>query len=316
MDTTTAKNIASLFPKTFSHLKANGKIAADIAADIPESTSDVSNTFATAPLWQGVSDKAVSTVSNIITPIMPFVTDVIQDMNVSNPDAMPIVKVPVYSDFGDALENISDWEQSSVTRAHVAVEATRISRPAAITLDEIRYGERVEHIVQGLIQTTAKGVYKKFLQAITAAVEPTSEATMSPELCKKLAAIFGDEREVLALLLDNVNYSALVPTNNYNLNPAVENTFGIRHIKKTSMLSTGINGIALAEGAVSGFVGSPNFKTDLTHLDVRYLGEIAGLPITLKTWFKPGDERLWMSTESICGFVVNDAKLVKTLTFA
>lgn len=315
MDTTIANNIAQLFPGTFSHLKNTGKIAADITAAIPESTSEVNNTLATAPLWQGVASKAVNIVDKIITPIMPFVTDVKHDISCANPDAMPILKVPVYTGFGEALENTTDWEQSNVTRKHVAVEATRLSLPAAITLDEIRYGDKVEDIVLGLIKGCAKGVYKKFLQAVTSAVSPSAEAAMTPELCKKIAATFGDDREVLALLLDNVNYSALIPTNNYNLNPAVENTFGIRHIKKTAMLSTGINGVALAEGAVSGFVGSVNFKTDVTHLDVRYMGEIAGLPIHLKTWFKPGDERLWMSAESVCGFVVNDESLLKTYTF-
>lgn len=320
MDIEIAQNIAQLFPATYSYLRDNGKITADVApanvsSDMPESTSEITNTLATGPLWQGVSSKAVNIVDKIITPIMPFVTDVKHDLNCANPDAMPIVKVPVYTGFGEALENTKNWEQSNVTRKHVAVEATRISLPACITLDEIRYGDKVEDIALGLIKGCAQGVYKKFLQAVTAAVSPTAEAAMTPALCKKIAAIFGDDREVLALLLDNVNYSTLIPTNNYELNPAVEGTFGIRHIKKTAMLKTGINGIALAEGAVSGFVGSVNFKTEVTHLDVRYMGDVAGLPIHLKTWFKPGDERLWMSAESVCGFVVNDASLLKTFTF-
>ena len=82
-------------------------------------------------------------------------------------------------------------------------------------------------------------------------------------------------------------------------------------------INTGWNGLALSTGGVCGMIAEPDLSplagTDVIRIS---MGEDYGISFVLKTWVKPGQERLWCSVETVCGFVVTDADRVAPLTFA
>ena len=323
-----AKNVAAMLPRTFETFgsqmfgpsaanEAKAAIEAKAAmSGTPKAEPTNNNSLTASPLWQVVSQKAAETVSREIASIMPYVTDVRTDLQVRDPQALPIVKVPVYSGTGEALINATNWEQSEVTNTYVDIQTVRVSRPAFLSTYDMANGEQMERIITVLMRTVAQGVYEQFLSACIAANEtPTAYPALTPESARALSAIFGDQRVTHGLFLSPAQYANLIPYQTIGIDPKNFGAFGIENIARTSMMGNDIDGLAIAREGVAGLVGVPEVLFNMGGMDVYRLPDVAGIPMLLKTHFNYGRELLMVSVESLCGFSVLVPGYVKTLTF-
>ena len=318
------KNMAGLFPESYAALYPNEAAAMKAEqqerAEVPTSSAEtINNTTATAALWQTVWEGGwVDKTRKLMTDLRPLFTDVSSGFDVSNPVAMPVVKINVVNSVGSALVDTADWETSAVNENWVNCQSHRISVPFSLTLKELTYGTTIRSKVAAAINTAVQEVLNQFYAAITTASVPVqAKPAMSLELAAEISSIFGDKGETDVLLLDATSRSKLTSLYKYSLDPNVEGTLDIGRIRKVTMLSTGWNGLALSTGGVCGMIAEPDLSplagTDVIKIS---MGEDYGISFVLKTWVKPGQERLWCSVETVCGFVVTDADRVAPLTFA
>ena len=127
------------------------------------------NTFANSgELWKGVADKSTDTISGILAPIKNFILDVQPDLQVRNPDALPVVQVEVISTMGGALVDNEAWDKSAIENKYVDVKLHRISRPFMLTGYDLMRGERVESKVAAAMKEVAQGVVAQQLKRLPA----------------------------------------------------------------------------------------------------------------------------------------------------
>lgn len=318
------KNMAGLFPESYAALYPNEAAAmkAEQAerSEVPTSSSEtVNNTTATAALWQTVWEGGwVDKTRKLMTDLRPLFTDVSSGFDVSNPVAMPVVKINVVNSVGSAMVDTADWETSAVNENWVNCQSHRISVPFSLTMRELTYGTTIRSKVAAAINTAVQEVLNQFYAAITAASVPVqAKPAMSLELAADISSIFGDKGETDVLLLDATSRAKLTALYRYSLDPNADGVLDIGRIRKVTMLNTGWNGLALSTGGVCGMIAEPDLSplagTDVIRIS---MGEDYGISFVLKTWVKPGQERLWCSVETVCGFVVTDADRVAPLTFA
>lgn len=319
------KNMAGLFPESYAALypqeaAAMKKAEQEQLTEVPGSVSEtINNTTATSALWQTVWEGGwIDKTRKLMTDLRPLFTDVSSGFDVSNPVAMPVVKINVVNSVGSAMVDTADWETSAVNEAWVDCQSHRISVPFSLTMRELTYGTTIRSKVAAAVNTAVQAVLGQFYAAITAAsISPQAKPAMSLELAAELSSIFGDKGETDVLLLDATSRSKLTSLYKYSLDPNVDGTLDIGRIRKVTMLNTGWNGLALSTGGVCGMIAEPDLSplagTDVIKIS---MGEDYGISFVLKTWIKPGQERLWCSVETVCGFVVTDADRVAPLTFA
>lgn len=318
------KNMAGLFPESYAALYPNEAAAMKAEQQepsaVPTSGSEtINNTTATAALWQTVWEGGwVDKTRKLMTDLRPLFTDVSSGFDVSNPVAMPVVKINVVNSVGSALVDTADWETSAVNENWVNCQSHRISVPFSLTMRELTYGTTIRSKVAAAINTAVQEVLNQFYAAISAASVPVqAKPAMSLELAADISSIFGDKGETDVLLLDATSRAKLTALYRYSLDPNADGVLDIGRIRKVTMLNTGWNGLALSTGGVCGMIAEPDLSplagTDVIRIS---MGEDYGISFVLKTWVKPGQERLWCSVETVCGFVVTDADRVAPLTFA
>ena len=300
------KNMAGLFPESYAALYPNEAAAmkAEQAdrTEVPTSSSEtINNTTATAALWQTVWEGGwVDKTRKLMTDLRPLFTDVSSGFDVSNPVAMPVVKINVVNSVGSAMVDTADWETSAVNENWVNCQSHRISVPFSLTLRELTYGTTIRSKVAAAINTAVQEVLNQFYAAISAASVPVqAKPAMSLELAAEISSIFGDKGETDVLLLDATSRAKLTALYRYSLDPNADGVLDIGRIRKVTMLNTGWNGLALSTGGVCGMIAEPDLSplagTDVIRIS---MGEDYGISFVLKTWVKPGQERLWCSVET------------------
>lgn len=272
------------------------------------------NTFGTtSELWKGVADKATDTIASVIAPVKNFILDVQPDLQVRNPEALPVVQVEVISGMGGAIVDNADWNKSEITNKYVDVKLHRISRPFMLTGYDLMRGERVETKVAAAMKEVAQGVVGQFMASIK-----QSDATLfaiskfDPETAATISGAFGENAETDTLLLSPDNYAKIVPTNALALNPEAEGSYGIGHIYKCSqMANAGCSIMALTKDAVAGAVATPEIVQAYNGQGMQYLGEIAGIPMVLISTWDYDKQAVKCSVETMAGFTITDASKAK-----
>lgn len=272
------------------------------------------NTFGTtSELWKGVADKATDTIASVIAPVKNFILDVQPDLQVRNPEALPVVQVEVISGMGGAIVDNADWNKSEITNKYVDVKLHRISRPFMLTGYDLMRGERVETKVAAAMKEVAQGVVGQFMASIK-----QSDATLfaiskfDPETAATISGAFGENAETDTLLLSPDNYAKIVPTNALALNPEAEGSYGIGHIYKCSqMAKAGCSIMALTKDAVAGAVATPEIVQAYNGQGMQYLGEIAGIPMVLISTWDYDKQAVKCSVETMAGFTITDASKAK-----
>ena len=270
------------------------------------------NTFGTtSELWKGVADKATDTIASVIAPVKNFILDVQPDLQVRNPEALPVVQVEVISGMGGAIVDNADWNKSEITNKYVDVKLHRISRPFMLTGYDLMRGERVETKVAAAMKEVAQGVVTLFMRGFTDSAKETI-SKFDPETAATISGAFGEMAETDTLLLDPANYAKIVPTNALALNPNAEGTYGIGHIYKSSGLTIAkANAIALTKDAVAGAVATPEIVQAYNGQGMQYLGEIAGIPMVLISTWDYDKQAVKCSVETMAGFTITDASKAK-----
>lgn len=273
------------------------------------------NTFGTtSELWKGVADKATDTIASVIAPVKNFILDVQPDLQVRNPEALPVVQVEVISGMGGAIVDNADWNKSEITNKYVDVKLHRISRPFMLTGYDLMRGERVETKVAAAMKEVAQGVVTLFMRGFTDNAKETI-SKFDPETAATISGAFGEMAETDTLLLDPANYAKIVPTNALALNPNAEGTYGIGHIYKSSGLTIAkANAIALTKDAVAGAVATPEIVQAYNGQGMQYLGEIAGIPMVLISTWDYDKQAVKCSVETMAGFTITDASKAKAYT--
>lgn len=261
---------------------------------------------ATSALWKNVSEKVADKTAKILAPLDGITIDVQTDLQVVNPDALPVVQVEVIDEMGQALVDTASWDASSVTSHYANVQMHRISRPFKLTCYDLQNGERVESKIIAAAEVVAQGVIAQLASAI-ASVEETTLSEFGPEQAAEISGAF-DSKETNALILSPSAYSKIVPTSGFALNPAVDGTYGINTIRKGTGLG---DALALTKDAIAGAVCTPAVLSNHGgNMDVRMIGSVHGFPMLLKTAYD-FDEVLKCSVEVMAGFVVANAAGVK-----
>ena len=273
------------------------------------------NTFGTtSELWKGVADKATDTIASVIAPVKNFILDVQPDLQVRNPEALPVVQVEVISGMGGAIVDNADWNKSEITNKYVDVKLHRISRPFMLTGYDLMRGERVETKVAAAMKEVAQGVVTLFMRGFTDSAKETI-SKFDPETAATISGAFGEMAETDTLLLDPANYAKIVPTNALALNPNAEGTYGIGHIYKSSGLTIAkANAIALTKDAVAGAVATPEIVQAYNGQGMQYLGEIAGIPMVLISTWDYDKQAVKCSVETMAGFTITDDSKAKAYT--
>lgn len=270
------------------------------------------NTVATEELWTGLSDKFGDKVKKILAPLDGIVMDVKTDIQVTNPDACPVVQVEVIDSMGSALVDTADWDSTNVQTHYEDVKLHRISRPFYLTAYDLQRGERVETKITAAAEVVAQGVIAQFNSALSS-VQATTLSEFGPEQAAEISGAFEND-ETNALILSPAQYAKLVPTSSLGLNPAVDGTYGINKILK----GTGVgDAVALTKDAVAGAIATPAVLVNHggNGMDIRVIGSIAGFPLVLKTQYD-WNETLKCSVECMAGFTIANANGVKKYTIS
>lgn len=270
------------------------------------------NTVATEELWTGLSDKFGDKVKKILAPLDGIVMDVKTDIQVTNPDACPVVQVEVIDSMGSALVDTADWDSTNVQTHYEDVKLHRISRPFYLTAYDLQRGERVESKITAAAEVVAQGVIAQFNSALSS-VQATTLSEFGPEQAAEISGAFEND-ETNALILSPAQYAKLVPTSSLGLNPAVDGTYGINKILK----GTGVgDAVALTKDAVAGAIATPAVLVNHggNGMDIRVIGSIAGFPLVLKTQYD-WNETLKCSVECMAGFTIANANGVKKYTIS
>lgn len=272
------------------------------------------NAIATEALWKNVSDKWVDITKKHIAPVRDCITDVITDLQVRNPKALPVVQVEVVTGAGSALVDPQNYNQSELANKYVDVTLHNIVRPFTLSIYDVQHGERIESKLTAAIEAVLQGVYGQFVTtAKTVASE--SAAAMSPETAASISAAFGASAETDRLILDPVNYAKLVPTNGLSLNPATEGVYGIGKIYKSYIDGGTTEGIALAKDGIVGSVATREYFNEMPGCNVRHIN-VDGIPMVIVTAFDWDTHTIKCSVETLAGFAITDESRVKTYTFA
>ena len=271
------------------------------------------NTIASGELWKGVADKSTDTIASILAPVKNFIMDVQPDLQVRNPNALPVVQVEVISSMGGALIDNNNWDKSAITNKYVDVKMHRISRPFMLTAYDLMRGERVESKVAAAMKEVAQGVVGQFMACLDAPDGDRETLTkFDPETCATISGCFGDKAEVDTLLIDPANYAKIVPTNALALNPEAQGTYGIGHIYKSSqMTKANANAIALTKDGVAGAVATPEIVKAYNGQGMQYLGEVGGIPMVLISSWDYDKQAIKCSVETMAGFTITDESKVK-----
>lgn len=272
------------------------------------------NTIASGELWKGVADKSTDTITSILAPVKNFILDVQPDLQVRNPNALPVVQVEVISSMGGALIDNDNWDKSAITNKYVDVKMHRISRPFMLTAYGLMRGERVETKVAAAMKEVAVGVLGQFYLTLKDTRNETQNlTTFSPEVCATISGCFGEKDEVDTLILNPANYAKIVPTNALALNPEAQGTYGIGHIYKSSNLGRAFADIiALTKDAVAGAVATPEIVKAYNGQGMQYLGEVGGIPMVLISSWDYDKQAIKCSVETMAGFTLtDDSKVIK-----
>lgn len=174
------------------------------------------NTLETDTLWAKMSDKFADKCRKILAPLGGVVMDVQTDLQLTNPDALPVVGVEVVNSMGNALVDTDTWDGTNVNSSVVNVQLHRISCPFSLTAYDLQHGERVESKITAAAETVAKGVVAQFAAAI-ADIDAEHITEFSPAAAAEMSGIF--DTETNALLLSPAQYSKIVATSTLSLNP-------------------------------------------------------------------------------------------------
>ena len=163
------KNMAGLFPESYAALypqeaAAMKKAEQEQLTEVPGSVSEtINNTTATSALWQTVWEGGwIDKTRKLMTDLRPLFTDVSSGFDVSNPVAMPVVKINVVNSVGSAMVDTADWETSAVNEAWVDCQSHRISVPFSLTMRELTYGTTIRSKVAAISTVSSMGIVKGY----------------------------------------------------------------------------------------------------------------------------------------------------------
>ncbi len=288
-------------------------------------------------LWSTLADEWVDTLTKRYAPLRYLTTEIKDNVVAENPAVRPVVHVEVIDDAGVAAKNPTNWEQTAFRNHYEPVTLNRFSRSLGLSSYDIANGERVHTKIGALCEAVMAGVWAEFSALWTTPI-PTAETTsgtvlppitsdtagavvydaLTPEtIAQQVSTLFGDYGDVDNLILTPTAFGAVVPSNALSLNPEDEGAYGIRHITKSAGLgglgklgcatkSWTVYGLALRRNACCMAAALPMLNEFAGIISTRMIGEIAGIPLLLKTWVAPGQEQLWVSVETMVGFAVSN----------
>lgn len=304
-------------------------------ADPPAGTVGSNDLGQTAnTLWRIVADEWIDIVTKKYTYLDAVTTEIRDSITVEGHGVRPVVNVEMMLGAGTAIKNATNWEESALTNKYIPVTLNRISRPFGLSSYDLAHGERVGTKIGTAIAAVVAGVFADFctlvasampttLTADAAPVAPTSttagtaglltvtQANWTPEfVAHTVSALFGEYGPVEHLLLTPDALAPLVPANALALDYTAPGTYGIDRITSTAGLSAAITGgkcygLAMRRDAVLMAAGTPDLS-GFDPISVRDLGTVAGIPLLLKSWFKPGSEQMWFSVETMAGFALGN----------
>ncbi len=293
------------------------QMVANLDASMANSLGSTAN-----KLWQIVASESITACGKRLTALDKLTKDVSNEFASTPAGVLPLVHVEVVTGAGAALKNTDNWEQTEITNKYIPVTINRYSRPFALSINELRNAEKIQSKIEAAVSAIGDSLIADFIEVVkdAAPVEVESEALTPEVVATKLSQVFGDAREVSNLVCSYSSYAGLIPTNALSLSLA-ENVYGVGNI--TSM--AGVNGvtdentalaIALAKDAIVLAAGRPSFDEleEIGGVTCRELGTVAGIPVILKSWIRPGDERIWCSVEAQAGMSISDASLIKVIT--
>jgi len=288
-------------------------------------------------LWRVIADEWIDTTTKKYTFLDACTTQIRDVIPMEGPGVRPVVNVEMMLGAGTAIINAADWEQSALTNKYIPVTLDRISRPFGLSTYDLMHGERIGTKIGTAIEAVVAGVFAQFSAAIaavmpavgaagiTAPVAPTTtaagtagmlvanKADWKPEfVAGTVSALFGDYGPVEHLLLSPDALAPLVPSNALSLNYADGGTYGIDRISSTAGIksaisdSPGCSGLAMRRDAVLMAGGRPDLSGLESVVSVRDLGTVAGIPLALKSWVRPGSEQIYLSVETMAGFAIGN----------
>ena len=215
-----------------------------------------------------------------------------------------------------ALINAIDWQFSAWESQILPAALNRYSCPFALTINQIEQGlsvkTRIEAAISSVVGTVAASLYSWLdqttgtLRSAEVDTSTTASADKPAPLGASIAANVSGmlmPAGVKALVLSPSAYAKLIPTSGLSLTLS-DGVFGVDRIYMDASIPSGVVGYAFAERSLP-MVVAPVPRMDvsgLAYLSYEDLGDVEGIPLTLKTWADPGMERIWHSVETCVGF--------------
>lgn len=295
-------------------------------------------------LWRVIADEWIDTTTKKYTFLDACTTQIRDVIPMEGPGVRPVVNVEMMLGAGTALINAADWEQSQLTNKYVPVTLDRISRPFGLSTYDLMHGERIGTKIGTAIEAVVAGVFAQFCAVVAAAMPATTTATVAPVaptataggtagllvtsaadwtpefVARTVSSLFGDYGNVEHLLLTPDALAPLVPSNALSLNYATGGTYGIDRISSTAGIKDAITGskcagLAMRRDAVLMAGGRPDLSGLESVVSVRDIGTVAGIPLSLKSWVKPGSEQIYLSVETMAGFTIGNTAALYGIAF-
>lgn len=325
--TAVSSRTKELFPELFGATMKTPR-ALHMSADVDRLQMDLSgNTLNpdAVQLWATIPDYYAEKFKKNYADLSLFSHKMDPSINVP-PGVQAVLHVEVIESAGAALVDAADWNVSALQNTYAEVKASRISRPFGLNSYDLASGERWAGKREAAIQAVIEGVYAQLAKAIKEKTPATVESTVAPSAgqvgyfvvdsndfgpeiaAHQLSALFGDAGAPDIALLNASLYSKLIPVNALSFNPETDFAYGIRHIRHSAGMGpmnakgTGL-GVVARQNGIAYAAGLPALGAEY-NMAVRYLGEIAGIPMLLKAWVDHGKETLYESVETYAGFSV------------
>lgn len=214
-----------------------------------------------------------------------------------------------------AIVNPVDWQFSAWSSTILRASMNRFACPFSLTVNEIEQGlsvkTRIEAAISSVIGSISACLYSWLDQTTgtlrTAEVDTTTTASadnpapLGASIASNVSGMLMPAG-VKALVLSPSAYAKLIPTSGLSLSLA-DGVFGVERIYMDAAMPSGVVGFAFADRSLP-IVVAPSPRMDvsgLAYLSYEDLGDVEGIPLTLKTWADPGMERIWHSVETCVG---------------
>lgn len=272
----------------------------------------MANTFASAAVLDGLSERVITTLGNIFAPLSQFSRDYSAEVMNEN----SYVQVKKYTAGSTTLINPGNYESGDTTGTNVAVQLKHYVNPFHVTASELNQSQKLLDAFDIQAQALGNKIIDIALAPVTATNFPTNvtvaQASFVAANVKTLwAAVAKSPRK--ALILDSTALSQLLPSDLNGFKVVNGPAFGFDGVylhTRWNGAGTNIYGAALGSEAIAVAARVPTIDPAVANLMIANrnieLPGLSGLTIQMCVWGSLATRATWASLGVMFGSALGD----------